>query len=228
MNSSVHFVGQVAAVIPALNESVSIARVIEGILPYAFPIVVDDGSTDETAVIARLAGAEVVQHRKNLGYDRALDTGMNKASGLGYEFAVTLDADGQHNPELLKLFINELFLGADLVVGVRDRHQRFAESLFALIGKMFWKIKDPLCGMKGYRLSLLQRAGQFDSYTSIGTELALRAARSGCRVAEVPVSTRQREGISRFGGGLKANWRILRALFLGIIRARAFTSEKIL
>lgn len=225
MNPSARFNGKVAAVIPAFNESVSIVRVIEGILHYAFPIVVDDGSTDETAVIARLAGAEVVQHRNNLGYDRALDTGMNKASELGYEFAVTLDADGQHNPELLKLFVNELFLGADLVVGVRDRHQRFAESIFAVIGEMFWKIKDPLCGMKGYRLSLLQQAGQFDSYTSIGTELALRAARSGCRIAQVPVPTRQREGISRFGGGLKANWRILRALFLGLMRARSFADK---
>lgn len=213
-------VGAVAAVIPALNEGASIERVVQALQPYARAIVVDDGSSDETALIARRAGAEVVSHAVNLGYDRALESGLRKAIELGFEFAVTMDGDGQHYPDTLRHFIDELLRGADVVVGVRDRRQRFAESLFCMVSQALWQIKDPLCGMKGYRLSLVSRAGQIDSYTSIGTELTLRAARSQCRIAQVPVPTEERSGVSRFGAGLKANWRILRALGIGLMMAK--------
>src|SRR5882724_9145778 len=177
MNSTALSSRVVAAVIPALNEGATIEQLVHALQPYAHTIVVDDGSTDDTAFLATRAGAEVVSHTVNQGYDRALETGLRKAMGLGFEFAVTIDGDGQHHPDTLRLFIDELLSGADLVVGVRDHRQRFAESLFCVVSQALWNIKDPLCGMKGYRLSLVSRAGQIDSYTSIGTELMLRAAR---------------------------------------------------
>jgi glycosyltransferase involved in cell wall biosynthesis len=211
---------RVAAVIPALNEAAAIAAVVRAIKPYATAIVVDDGSSDGTAEIARSAGAEVVVHPRNRGYDRALESGLLRAVELGFDAAVTLDADGQHDPTLLQRFIDALDQGADLVVGVRDRHQRWSESLFSLVGRARWGLHDPLCGMKAYRRSLIERAVYFDSYGSVGTELALRAVRSGCVIAEVPVPTRPRVGTSRFGGGMKANWRIVRALAHGLSGVR--------
>lgn len=211
-----------AAVIPAYNEAKSIAAVVRAVKQYALPIVADDGSADETAHLAAAAGAVVVSHSSNQGYDAALQTGLFKAIELGCTFAITMDADGQHNPAGLEAFKAELLQGADLVVGIRDRHQRFSESLFAVTGKLIWAIADPLCGMKGYRLSHLQRLGHFDSYKSIGTEYALRCARSHLRIHEVPVLTRDRKGLSRFGGGFKPNFRILRAMIFGLFKAKAF------
>lgn len=210
----------VAAVIPALNEAAAISQVVQAVSKYAKPVVVDDGSSDQTAALARIAGAEVVVHPKTQGYDSALETGLFHAIKLGYEFAITLDGDGQHSPATLELFKEKLANGADVVVGVRDRHQRFAESLFAFVGKHFYGVRDPLCGMKGYRLDLLSRADHFDSYRSIGTELTLRASRSNCRIEEVDVLTRDRTGQSRFGNGVIANGKILRALMLGFLRVR--------
>ena len=162
-----------ASVIPAFNEARSIATIVIAVKQYALPIVVDDGSYDETAPLAATAGAIVVSHLRNQGHDAALQTGLFKAIELGCTFAITMDADEQHNPAELEHFKAVLLQGADLVVGVRDRHQRFSESLFAFIGKILWFIADPLCGMKGYRLSHLKRLGHFDSYKSIGTEFAL-------------------------------------------------------
>lgn len=211
---------EVAAVIPAFNEAESVAGIVTAVARYARPIVVCDGSSDGTAQLAREAGAEVVVHPHNMGYDRALESGLFRAIELGFKYAITIDADGQHEPVILELFKSELFKGADLVVGIRDRHQRIAESLFAVVGHWLWRIRDPLCGMKGYRLALMSRAGHFDSYTSIGTEFTIRAARSGCNIAQTPVRTHERVGVSRFGGGVLANWRILRALVLGFVRAR--------
>jgi glycosyltransferase involved in cell wall biosynthesis len=211
-----------AAVIPAYNEARSIAAIVEVVKQYALPIVVDDGSSDETARLAKRAGATVVSHALNQGYDAALQRGLFKAIELGCTFAITMDADGQHSPADLESFKAALQQGADLVVGVRDRHQRFAESIFALTGKLLWSIADPLCGMKGYRLTHLKRLGHFDSYKSIGTEYALRCARSHLRIHSVPVATQKRVGASRFGGGLKPNFRILRAMVIGSFKAKAF------
>lgn len=222
MNLSALPARAVAIVIPVLNEGEAIGQVVQALQPYFLVIVVDDGSSDGTALAAHRAGAEVVRHTVNKGYDRALETGLRKAIELEFEFAVTMDGDGQHYPDTVHLFINEFLRGADLVVGVRDRRQRIAESLFCMVSQALWQIEDPLCGMKGYRLSLVNRAGPLNSYKSIGTELTLRAVRSQCRIAQVAVPTRDRAGASRFGAGLSANWRILRALVIGLIVAKPF------
>jgi hypothetical protein len=115
--------------------------------------------------------------------------------------------------------------GADLVIGIRDRYQRVSETIFAKTAKILWDITDPLCGMKAYRLSKLKGIDSMCSYPSIGTELAIRAVRSGWDIRQVAVKTRERNGKSRFGAGLYANWLILRAMFLGLLRAKAHTAQ---
>src|ERR1035441_1615641 len=89
-----------AAVIPCFNESASITALVAAVRGQ-FPsvLVVDDGSTDDTAGRARAAGAVVVRHELNLGKGAALKTGLSRALKLGCEWAVTLDGDGQHAPE---------------------------------------------------------------------------------------------------------------------------------
>jgi glycosyltransferase involved in cell wall biosynthesis len=210
----------VAAVVPAFNESANIEKVVRGVSSFATVLVVDDGSSDGTAMLARGAGAQVVVHASNQGYDRALESGLFSALDLGFEYAITIDGDGQHLPETLELFKEQLASGADLVVGVRDKSQRFSEVIFSIVSSRLWGIRDPLCGMKGYRLLLVSQAGHFDSYGSIGTELALRAAKSGYLIKEVPVPTRERSGTSRFGVGMRANLKILRALILGLFASK--------
>jgi len=211
---------ELVAVLPALNEAGTIANVVNSLRAYGDVVVVDDGSTDGTGDLARAAGAFVVSHAVNRGYDQALESGLLWAAAQDYRYAITLDADGQHSASAIGLFTLELEAGADLVIGIRDRRQRWAESLFSLIGKRLWGIDDPLCGMKGYRLDLVQAAGRIDTYSSVGTEFCIRAARSRCQIHQVNVSTSSRIGASRFGGGLRANLKILRAIWLALIRAK--------
>jgi glycosyltransferase involved in cell wall biosynthesis len=205
-------------VIPALNEAASIADVVTSARTMGAVIVVDDGSTDRTADLAAAAGARVVRHEQNRGYDAALASGIHAAMEAGADYAITLDADGQHDPGLAQEFLRRLQAGADLVVGQRDRHQRISESIFSIAGTLLWNLKDPLCGMKGYRLSRFREAGRFDSYQSIGTAFAIIAARSGYNIEQVPINTRRRIGKPRFGSGLRANLVILRALVWGMMR----------
>jgi glycosyltransferase involved in cell wall biosynthesis len=205
---------RIAIIIPALNEAATIRAVIEGICAYGRSVVVDDGSNDATSSVASAAGALVVRHDFNQGYDSALNSGFKRAADLGCEFAITIDADGQHDPGRLSEYIRHLDEGCDVVLGVRDRMQRLGERIFAFVGRAIWGISDPLCGMKGYRMQQYLRAGAFDSFGSIGTELAVRIVASGGRYFEIPVVTRMRQDAPRFGRRFSGNAKILRALLI--------------
>ncbi len=207
---------RIAIVIPALNEAATICAVVSNALRYGTPIVVDDGSSDETGNLAAAAGASVVRHSVNRGYDQALNSGFARAIALDSDYVITMDADGQHDPNILTNFIQALDDGADVVVGVRDRRQRLAEHIFAWVSSSKWGLQDVLCGMKAYRSAVYRELGHFDSYNSIGTELAIYAARSGKRMAQLPIKTRERLDAPRFGGWFSTNVRILRALWLSL------------
>jgi glycosyltransferase involved in cell wall biosynthesis len=205
---------RIGIVVPALNEAATIAAVVERIRQYGQPIVVDDGSTDATAELARGAGADVVSHAVNQGYDGALNTGFARAAQLGCTYIITIDADGQHNPAQLHQMIALLDEGNELVLGVRDRFARIGETIFARCANLLWGVPDPMCGMKGYAATLYTRAGRFDRYKLIGSELAVRSVVAGCRTARMPIIVRDRLDAPRFGRLLNANYRILRAMFI--------------
>jgi glycosyltransferase involved in cell wall biosynthesis len=203
---------EVAVVIPAYNEEKSIATVVESLLPHARVIVVNDFSTDNTAKYASEAGADVINHTINEGYDGALNSGFLKAKTLGVKKVFTFDADGQHPLELVPEFINKLDT-YDVVLGVRPKSARFAEAIFAKVGSLLWGINDPLCGMKAYNMKVYDINGGFDSCKSIGTELAIQSYRRKFSLINIPIPINEREhGKPRFGKLLKANVFILKAM----------------
>lgn len=207
---------KIGLVIPAYNESATIYNVVKSASKYGQPIVVNDCSSDDTAILAEKAGAVVVNHANNKGYDGALSSGFAKAADIDCQYIITLDADGQHNPQLIEKFVDELDTGADVVLGVRSNKPRVSEHLFALFTKAKFGIKDPLCGMKGYQIEVYDSLGHFDSYQSIGTELMLFAARNKFNIVQIPFIVGERKDAPRFGSLLKANTKIIRAMALGI------------
>lgn len=211
---------EVAIVIPAFNEAQSIAEVVSKALSYGAVIVVDDASIDGTSTLAIDAGAQVVVHSHNKGYDGALNSGFAKAAELACNYVITFDADGQHDASLLLKFIDRLKHGVDLVIGVRPKATRLGEHMFSLYTRWKFGIRDPLCGMKGYQVKLYKARGCFDSYQSIGTELMLFGLRHQYTYEQFEVPIVERRGSTpRFGGRLKANWKIFRALIIFIWRS---------
>ena len=93
---------QVAIVIPAFNEESTISNVVQSVTQYGVVIVVNDTSTDKTEQMAEGAGAILVNHKENKGYDGALNSGFAKAKELNCDIVITFDADGQHNEEYIQ------------------------------------------------------------------------------------------------------------------------------
>ena len=209
---------KLALIIPAFNEAKSIANVLNKLNNSYKVLLVNDGSVDDTSLIANKLGAIVIDHPVNLGYDCSLNSGFEKAKDLGFEYAITLDADGQHDPSFIKDFINEFKKGADIVLGIRYKKQRFSEIIFALYTNLKWDIRDPLCGFKGYKLSLFEELGYFDKNKLIGTELMLFEAKNNYKISQIKIDIQKRNGKPKFGTILASNLKILKALIIAFLK----------
>lgn len=203
-----------AVVIPALNEEVTIAATVAAVRVLGFDvIVVDDGSLDRTAELAAAEGARVIRHERNCGYEPALCTGVHAAADAGYGMAATFDADGQLDAGDLVRFAEIIRReDSDVVIGVRDYRNRISEYLLTWYGRWRFGIRDPLCGMKLYRMASARSHFPFDQAGLVGMELAFRMAAGGCRISEAAIHVVPRLGDSRYGSSLRGNLKILRAL----------------
>ncbi|MHB8106804.1 MAG: glycosyltransferase family 2 protein [Candidatus Cryosericum sp.] len=190
---------RIAAVIPAFNEEHNIAAVVEGTRPFvAATVVVDDGSADNTAGAAGAAGAIVLRHESNAGKGAALKTGLKYLMDTGYDGAVTIDADGQHDPAEIPLFIAAAEQGYDMIIGNRMSDistmpfiRRFANHVSSSLVSLFLgqNIRDSQNGFRYYKLasvlSLPLKANRYD----FETEIIFKAGRAGYRIGWVPTRT---------------------------------------
>ena len=165
----------VLAVIPAYNEAAHITQVVRAARRYAPVLVVDDGSTDQTADLAAAAGAGVLRQTPNQGKGAALRAGFRRALELGYETVITLDADGQHDPREIPKFIEaQTRHPADLIIGQRRFNQMpWVRRLANTLGQWLFNwalgrfIPD---NQSGYRLLSRRLMAQLLTHTEPGFE----------------------------------------------------------
>ncbi len=187
------------AVIPAFNEAGTIGRVVEGVRGAVHHVlVVDDGSTDGTAAVARAAGAEVIEHGGNRGKGHAIRSALAVLADRDFTHALLLDGDMQHLPDEAPLLLAAAAeRGADVVLGERrfDRETMPASRYQAnRLGSrvLSWfvgiRFQDTQCGFRVLRLAALEgislRARGYD----IETEMLVKLARRGARMTTVPIT----------------------------------------
>jgi glycosyltransferase involved in cell wall biosynthesis len=188
-----------AAVIPAFNEARSITAVVAGVRgTVAHVIVVDDGSSDDTAYRARAAGAEVLVHGVNRGKGHAVRTGIARVLNGAFTHVLFLDADLQHLPhEAAALLAEAEASGAEIVLGERrfERSRMPASRYHAnRIGSqvLSWfvgvPVQDTQCGFRVFRVDALRPLKLSASGYEIETEMLVKVCRRGGRIASVPIT----------------------------------------
>ena len=207
----------VVILIPAFNEESTIGTIITDCLEYGHVLVVDDASSDSTKKIASNLANKVISLKANKGYDVAIATGITSAINDNYKILVIIDADGEHPKENLKTFIQYIENGYSLVVGNRDKKNRFLENIYSYYSYYFFGLYDPLCGMKAYDLNEVKGYMNINSYTSLGTELALKMIKDKKNFFQVNIIVNKREDHSRIGNSLKANTQILYSMFKSLL-----------
>ena len=186
--------------IPAFNEEQTIARVILEAQKFSDKVIVcDDGSIDYTAKIAESLGAEVVRHEKNGGYGASIKSLFVRAQELNADVFVTLDADGQHEPNEIPNVIKPILEGeADVVIGSRfvDKKGTAEMPLYRQLGaRLITKmvngsakngITDSQSGFRAYNIVALDRLTFFEDGMGASVEILLKANKNDLRIVEVP------------------------------------------
>ncbi len=200
----------IAALIPAHNARGTIGQVVAGTKRHvAYVLVVDDGSDDDTRDEASRAGAVVIRHLNNRGKGEALKTGFRFLTARGFDAVLTLDADGQHDPDDIPALISRFEEGrAGIVIGTRmaDRAKIPRYRLIPnLVGNFFLArasgqpIADSQCGMRVYAARLLEMVTVTSSRFDAEAELLIKAGRLGFTFAFVPIAAiYRRDGKSHF------------------------------
>jgi glycosyltransferase involved in cell wall biosynthesis len=232
------------AVVPAFNEQQNVGRVIEEIRafdPGLDVVVVDDGSVDSTAAVARQHGAIVLRLAFNLGIGGAVQTGFRYAFEHGYELAVRVDGDGQHDPAQLDRVIAPVLAGeADIAVGSRfveegqgyrsSRSRRVGIRLLAVVVSRIVgrRVTDTTSGFQALNrkgIALFARDYPHD-YPEV--EATVMVSRHRLRSIEVPVSMRERSSGRSSITALRSVYymiKVLLAIFVGLFRRNVVPEE---
>jgi len=226
------------AIVPALNEEVTVPRVIDELLafdPGLDVVVVDDGSTDRTAAVAAAKGARVLRLPFNLGIGGAVQTGFRYAFEGGYDLAVRVDGDGQHDPAQLGAVLAPVLRGeADIAVGSRfaaagpdgyrsSRSRRIGIRILAAVVSRIvgQRVTDTTSGFQALNrngIALFARDYPHD-YPEV--EATVMVFRHRLRLAEVPVTMRERGGGRSSITALRSIYymvKVLLAIFVGLFR----------
>ncbi len=187
------------AIIPAFREEDRVGRVVAGVNKYLEDVlVIDDGSPDGTAAAAARAGADVLRLSPNRGKGAALRAGFAEASRRHFDAAVTLDADGQHDPAAIPALLAVLAAGADIVIGSRLKDLRgmppqrvfantFTSAVISIVtGRL---VRDSQTGYRALRLAVVGALPLVRGGFDYESEMLLKAGRAGAKIAHVAVPT---------------------------------------
>ena len=197
---------KLSVVIPAYNEAKMIAEIVRGSLRYADEVfVIDDGSTDNTSLVAKAAGATVIRLPKNKGKGFALALGLYTTAINNADVIVCLDGDGQHDPnEIPRVALPVIRGEADLVIGSRyldgkgskeiPGYRQFGQSVLTKAANVgngnHTSVKDSQSGFRAMTRKIVLQMNLTEEGMGIESEILMDAAKLGMRINEVPISCR--------------------------------------
>ena len=141
-------------VIPVHNEEINLKKVILKFKKISRVLIVDDNSSDMTSDISKKYGNFYLKNKKKLGYDQSLKLGIKKALKIPKtKFIITADGDGQHMPPNINF---KKIQNYNIIIFNRDFFNRFSEAIISYLSFIFFKIKDPISGLKLFKIEILK------------------------------------------------------------------------
>jgi len=194
--------GKIIICIPAFNEGKTISDIVNKSKTYANEVIVyDDGSTDDTYEVAKSTGATVIRNLENKGYGVAIRSLFQAAREQGADVMVTLDSDGQHNPDQIPDLVEPILKqGFDLVIGSRflkrdnkvkvPRYRSFGIKTITKLAQSasYSGISDSQSGFRAYSKNALSKINLFEDGMAVSTEILLRAKEKNLLSTEVPIT----------------------------------------
>lgn len=210
---------RIVVALPAFNEQSYIGTMVLKCKQYTEGVVVvNDGSTDNTAELAKEAGAEVISHNKNLGYGATIKTILSEAKKKDFDALVILDADNQHFPEDIPDMVKPIYEGYDLAIGSRRRkdipkHRYVGGKCISIFLNLVSrsKVVDTQCGFRAYSPKAVRELELEETGMAISSEMLFEASRKHLKTIEVPISIRYTKDSSTqnpFYQGFYTLWRI--------------------
>jgi glycosyltransferase involved in cell wall biosynthesis len=191
---------KIVAAIPCYNTESTISEVVRGARKYVNEVfVIDDGSTDLTAVVARSSGAKVIKHGINRGYGEAIKSCINVAKNSNCDILVIIDGDGQHDPDEIPNLLSAISAEeAELVIGSRFVANGHDVPMYRKFGinviNFLWnfgsnvKISDTQSGFRAFTKPVLHDIRCNDSGMSVSIEIIEEAREKGIKIKEVPIT----------------------------------------
>lgn len=213
---------KIAVLITAYNEGRELASLLEKFDSGYDVFLIDDGSRDDTAAIARSYGAKVVSHPVNLGQGMALVTGFRLLAPMGYDMVIEMDGDGQHDPTEIPVLVKKMQeSGCDVVAGSRILGENYKGAPLArriFLSPLTWVINrltgyslsDSMCGFRAFKGSALMKVSSIlDKMIEpeyIASEMWIKFAKAGLTATDAPIHLAGRKHGFSYKGMLRYGW----------------------
>ena len=204
---------EIVILIPCFNEEKTIIKICKEAKRFGKVFIIDDKSTDNSAILLKKERINFLSNKKNLGYENTLIKGfryiLKKFKNTRY--ILTMDADGElpakNIPKIIKTIKRKKY---DLVIGNRSNFNRFSENILDKIFRLKFSLKDPVSGFKLYKKDSLKKIIDKISYNMFLVDILISFRKLNLSIVNVDIISKKRIDASRVGNKLISNLKILK------------------
>ena len=210
---------KVAIVIPCFNERTTILKIYKKTHKYGKILIVDDFSSDGTGKILYEKKIKFLKNKKNIGYEASIIKGVKYIlkHWKNVQYVATIDADGELLPKFIPVLLNNLIKDdLDIIIGSRNKMNRFTETILKLIFNLKFNIIDPISGLKIYKLNVLRKIINSISTKLFLVDILVISYYYKFVIYSRKISVNKREGKSKVGSRFWVNMKILNIIFYSL------------
>ena len=205
---------KVAVLIPIYNEKRNILKFIRKFNKNVFLLIVNDASTDGVAPYIDSLKIKTLINSRRIGYEKSLIKGLSYLIKKRFTHIITFDGDGQHSTQVIDRVLEKYkILENDLVVMNRDKFNRPIEYLISCLFYILYRIKDPLSGLKIYKVKSLKKLNINSCKNNYMVDLLIQSKFKKLKILNFPIIANKRKGSAKVGGMFKVNIKMLKIIF---------------